>query len=328
VKLNGEALSAAGWQLTQGHQNFIQSQSLYPQRPWPKPDNLGKIAWPVRVQSAASQLPPNSLMHTWQWQTWNDLPYLTCSLLEPWQHGFLTRQFAPRSVFELTPMLAPSAPAYRAQQVHGNIVLLASEIPVPPSDQGTNEQPSPTWPDGDGVVSESGQQAMWVCTADCTPVLIGDGRTGQVAAVHAGWRGTAQKIVPVAIGRLQAQGSQLADLRVAMGPAIAGEVYQVAEAVALETVATVSAHLDPSLDPALLLAHWQAQDGPPILPDPEPGKVRLDVRRVNALQLEQLGLSAEQVAIAPDCTFQDPTHFFSYRRDNLKKVQWSGIVSR
>jgi polyphenol oxidase len=267
-------------------------------------------------------------MHSWQWQTWNDLPYLTCSLLAPWQHGFLTRQFAPRSVFELTSVLAPQAQAYRLKQVHGNIVRLASEISVPPNDQGTNDQPAPHWPDGDGVVSEAAHQAMWACTADCTPVLIGDVRTGQVAAVHAGWRGTAQKIVPVAIGRLQAQGSALADLRVAMGPAMVGEVYQVAEAVAAETVATVSAGLDPALNPAQILAHWQAQDSPPILPDPELGKVKLDVRRVNALQLFQLGLGEEQVAIAPHCTFQEPIHFFSYRRDNLKKVQWSGIVSR
>ncbi|WP_442948978.1 hypothetical protein [Nostoc sp.] len=29
--------------------------------------------------------------------------------------------------------------------------------------------------------------------------------------------------------------------------------------------------------------------------------------------------------LAPDCTFQTPGHFFSYRRE--KKVKWSGIVS-
>jgi copper oxidase (laccase) domain-containing protein len=56
--------------------------------------------------------------------------------------------------------------------------------------------------------------------------------------------------------------------------------------------------------------------------------VRLDVRRVNAIQLEQLGISAEKIAIAPYCTYQKPEHFFSYRRDKLKKVQWSGIVSK
>jgi len=43
--------------------------------------------------------------------------------------------------------------------------------------------------------------------------------------------------------------------------------------------------------------------------------------------LEQLGISLEQIAIAPYCTFQTPEHFFSYRREREKKVQWSGIVS-
>jgi copper oxidase (laccase) domain-containing protein len=46
------------------------------------------------------------------------------------------------------------------------------------------------------------------------------------------------------------------------------------------------------------------------------------------LQLLHLGLSPEQVAIAPYCTYQTPEHFFSYRRERLKQVQWSGIVSR
>jgi len=64
------------------------------------------------------------------------------------------------------------------------------------------------------------------------------------------------------------------------------------------------------------------------LDDPEPGRARLDVRRVNALQLEQLGLSSEQIAIAPHCTYQDPENFFSYRRSKQRKAQWSGIVSQ
>ncbi|HAX77915.1 MAG TPA: laccase, partial [Cyanobacteria bacterium UBA11372] len=29
-------------------------------------------------------------MHTWHWRTWEGLPYLTCSLLEKWPHGFFT----------------------------------------------------------------------------------------------------------------------------------------------------------------------------------------------------------------------------------------------
>ncbi|MEB3295527.1 MAG: peptidoglycan editing factor PgeF [Synechococcales bacterium] len=258
-------------------------------------------------------------MHTWQWQTWNQLPYLTCSLLEPWQHGWFTQHFAPRSPLELTEQLYSTAQAYRVKQVHGNAVLAPSEIRIPAGDEN--------WSDGDGVISEQAQQAVWVCTADCTPVLIGDVHTGQVAAVHAGWRGTAQKIVPIAVQRLLSQGSRLADLRVAMGPAIAGSVYQVDAAVGLETAMTIAPEVQ-TLPAEDAIRHVQAFPQSPILPDSETGKVRLDVRRVNALQLEQLGLQPAQVAIAPHCTYQDPHNFFSYRREKLKKAQWSGIVSR
>jgi copper oxidase (laccase) domain-containing protein len=63
------------------------------------------------------------------------------------------------------------------------------------------------------------------------------------------------------------------------------------------------------------------------LDDELPGKVRLDVPRVNQLQLEQLGINPEHIAIAPYCTYQQSDLFFSYRRTGEKKVQWSGIVS-
>ena len=69
------------------------------------------------------------------------------------------------------------------------------------------------------------------------------------------------------------------------------------------------------------------QPNSPILTDTEAGKVRLDVRRVNVMQMESMGISQEQIAIAPYCTFQTPEYFFSYRRQREKKIQWSGIVS-
>jgi polyphenol oxidase len=260
-------------------------------------------------------------MNLWHWQTWQDLPYLTCDLLEGFPHGFFTRQFDPRPPAELVKVLHPSASTYRTKQVHGNTVLLPSELKEP-----TEEQP---WSEADGLVTEQANQAVWACSADCTPVLIADLATGAAAAVHAGWRGTTAKIVPEAIARLVAQGSRLADLRVAMGPAIAGEVYQVSTTVAAEVMASVLPESDQILEIA------QQMTEPPILSDSQSGRVRLDVRRVNALQLDGLGIVAEQVAlaklsegIAPYCTYQTPEHFFSYRRDKLKKVQWSGIVSR
>lgn len=256
-------------------------------------------------------------MHTWHWQTWQGLPYLTCSLLEPWLHGFFTQQFWSRSPAELVKVLHPTAAAYRVKQVHGNVVLTPSQIK-----EATNAE-NDSLPPADGVVTEQALQSVWVASADCTPVLIADSQTGQVAAVHAGWRGTAAKIVPVAIARLQAQGSQLADLRIALGPAISGIVYQVSTQVAAQVGASIYA----ASAEDLIVNALQRLPNAPILQDPEPERVRLDVRRVIALQLEHLGIHAEQVAIAPHCTYQQPECFFSYRRDQQKKVQWSGIVS-
>jgi YfiH family protein len=256
-------------------------------------------------------------MHTWHWQNWQGLPYLTCSLLEPWAHGFFTQQFSPRSPAELVEVLQPTAEVYRVKQVHGNVVLSPSEIA---QTAGTKDE----LPPADGVVTEQAVQSVWVASADCTPVLIADSRTGQTAALHSGWRGTAANIVRVAIARLQAQGSQLADLRIALGPAISGTVYQVSTQVAAQVGATVYG----SSDDELILNILQRLPDAPILPDAEPGRVRLDVRRVIALQLAHLGIHSKQVAIAPYCTYQEPQCFFSYRRDQQKKVQWSGIVSR
>ncbi len=256
-------------------------------------------------------------MHAWHWQTWQGKPYLTCSLLEPWQHGFFTQHFSPNAPLSLTEALHPQAEVYRTQQVHGNVVVETNTI-VPLSASVAEFHPA------DGLLTKQSQHAVWVCSADCTPVLIGDDRTGQVAAIHSGWRGTAAKIVPRAIVQLQAQGSQLQDLRVAMGPAISGEVYQVSADVAVLVGATI---LDGEDDPQTCLDRLVALPNSPVLRDPEPDRVRLDIRACIALQLDRLGLSPEQISIAPHCTYQDSDHFFSYRRTGQKNVQWSGIVS-
>jgi hypothetical protein len=264
-------------------------------------------------------------MHTWHWRNSEGLPYLTCSLLESWDHGFFTQQFWSRSPFELTKVLQSEATGYRLKQVHGNQVLTPSEIALNLQPVGDVEvEGDSALALGDGLISEKPQQGMWVASADCTPVLLADIKTGQVSAVHAGWRGTAAKIVPQAIARLQQSGSNLTDLRIAMGPAIAGEVYQVSTQVAAEVGASILPHND---EDSMIKAMFELPNSP-LLFDDNPGRVRLDVRRINALQIEALGISPENVAIAPYCTYQTPDYFFSYRREKQKKVQWSGIISK
>lgn len=292
-------------------------------------------------------------MHTWTWTEHEGNAYLRCSLLDEWPHGFFTQHWWPQPPADLVRAIAPESHAYRVKQVHGNTVLTIEEwhhhqqrkLHEEDADNPGSSDKMPL-PEADGVMSDHDSHTVWVATADCVPALIADASSGHVAAVHAGWRGTAQKIVPITIQRFLDHGSQLSDLRVALGPAIAGEVYQVSTTVAAQVGATVMAHsrtdtpIAPSIDDVLqteddhhpavapMLQHLKTLARPAILDDPQPGRARLDVRRINEMQLEQLGLSPDQVAIAPHCTYQEGDRFFSYRRTRQKKVQWSGIASR
>jgi polyphenol oxidase len=261
----------------------------------------------------------------WQWHEWQGLPYLKCSLLDNWQHGFFSQHFAPRLPEEIARVFAGDTSVYRLKQVHGNTVLSPAEVEAIAVDRTDSHNLA----EADGLVSDRPLQSVWVASADCNPVLIADTASNRVAAVHAGWRGTALRIVPAAIERAIALGSSLENLRIAIGPAIAGEVYQVTERTAAEVGRSIlpnAADIEPD-DTEAVLATMRQIPNSPLQEDSQAGRVRLDVRRVNQLQLEGLGISPANIAVSPHCTYQQPEYFFSYRRNPEKKVQWSGIVS-
>ena len=260
---------------------------------------------------------------TWQWHRVEEHTYLTCKLLSDWRHGFFTKAFYPRIPEDLTSILQPQTKAYRVKQVHGNVVLTTQEITTAIKEQDLVNP----FPDADAVMSDVPQQSVWVASADCTPILIGDRKTGRVCAIHAGWRGTSHKIVPKAIARLIEFGSKKENLRVAIGPAIAGKMYQVDEHVAVKVGQTIISDAVTKTD-AEILKELKLLSNSPILNDELPGKVRLNVSRVNQIQLEQLNINPEHMAIAADfCTYQQDDLLFSYRRTGEKKVQWSGIIT-
>lgn len=288
----------------------------------------------------------------WYWQTWQDYSYLTCDLLSTWQHGFFSSDFYPRTPEDLTSILQPQTSAYRVKQIHGNLVLTPQEIATIVNQENYNYSLA----EADAVISDRPSQSVWVASADCTPLLIGDIATGQVCAIHAGWRGTAAKIVPQAIARFLKFGSSKKNLQIAIGPAISGEMYQVDEIVAIKVGKSIISNADCKTN-AEILTELKQISNTPILDDELSGKVRLDVPRVNQIQLEQLDINPEQMAIAPYCTYQKSDcqasrrkdlydqaryqkgitsssietashRFFSYRRTGEKKVQWSGIVAQ
>ena len=188
---------------------------------------------------------------------------------------------------------------HRLKQIHSGRVLTASDAQEDP------------WPEADGLVSDAGGQSLWVAGADCTPVLIADPESGSVAACHAGWRGVAAGILTTAITQLEASGCRREQLLVALGPAVSGINYQVER--------STSEQLGP-------IDALQATGA--LLDDPQEGRDRLDIRRAAHWQLLQFGLKPEQISICPLCTVAEPELFHSWRRDQVKAVQWSGIVSQ
>ena len=104
-----------------------------------------------------------------------------------------------------------------------------------------------------------------------------------------------------------------------MGPAISAERYQVETGVALEVGASLDGRPQ-SLDELERLAV--------IHPDPDRDRCRLDIRQAAFQQLKSEGLEAARIRLCPLCTVTEPSLFHSWRRDQVKAVQWSGIVGQ
>ena len=88
-------------------------------------------------------------------------------------------------------------------------------------------------------MSVSPDVAVAVLVADCVPVLLADPEAGVVAAVHAGRRGLVAGVVEAAVAAMVAQGADVGRMRAAIGPAIAGESYEVPAELQDEVVAVV-----------------------------------------------------------------------------------------
>jgi YfiH family protein len=173
-------------------------------------------------------------------------------------------------------------------QVHGARVLRARDL----EEMGA--------PRADALLAlhaDGAQRAPAVRVADCVPVLIADRRGRAVAAVHAGWRGTARGIVGRTVRELTRLGLDPAGLSAAVGPAIGRCCYEVSDDV-LAHVSRASGGNGAAL----------AATGPS-------GRPMLDLRRANRLQLENAGLPPGRISCAPWCTSCEAARFYSFRRE-------------
>jgi hypothetical protein len=201
----------------------------------------------------------------------------------PWLvHGFGTRRFG------LDDLKAEAAKRKATivvlDQIHSDIIRVI-------------ERPPARRIEGDASATGTPGLLLVVKTADCLPLLLLDKKRRVVAAVHAGWRGTAQRIAERAVAALREHfGSDPADIIAALGPSIGPACYEVSE--------DVRRHFRDAGLP-----------GDPFSPRRgRPGKFRLDLAAANAAQLETAGVPSRRIVRVGRCTHCDPD-LFSFRRD-------------
>lgn len=147
----------------------------------------------------------------------------------------------------------------------------------------------------DALVSNLEDILVGVKTADCVPVLLGDAKTKAFAAIHAGWRGTADSIVVNAIEKMrEVYQTDPKNLICAIGAAASGKNYEVGQDVinAFEENFSTCGNL---------------------FNKTREGHAFVDLHLANREQLVRAGVPPENIFTAPFCTIERTDLFFSYR---------------
>jgi YfiH family protein len=163
-------------------------------------------------------------------------------------------------------------------------------------------------PRADALITKLPDLLLGIQTADCLPILIGDPKSGVMAAIHAGWRGTAGRITERTIADLMmSQGVNPRNCIAALGPNACVDCYEVGE----DVIARYKKEF----------GYWRklltnfTDDGK---------KAHLDVRAANIQQLLFCGFTADRVHVSDYCTMHQNELFFSHRRENQERPHGVG----
>ena len=159
----------------------------------------------------------------------------------------------------------------------------------------------------DALMTDVAGVCIGVSTADCIPVLLFDPVHRAVCAIHAGWRGTVQRIVEKAVAKMTAvYGTHPADLVAQIGPGIHLDSFEVGDE-AYDAFAREGFRME------LISKKYE--------------KWHIDLPECNRQQLLSVGIPASQIAVSPVCTFQQSDRFFSARRLTVNSGRiFTGIV--
>ena len=178
-----------------------------------------------------------------------------------------------------------------SSQVHGAAVrcVTTADLHADPYDKVGYE--------ADGLMTDLPGVALVIYSADCIPILFYDPARRVVAAVHAGWRGTAAGIATAAVERMgEVYGCRPEDILAAIGPGIGPDCFETHEDVPNAMTAALS---------TAVLRHIKIKEN---------GKFTVDLKAINAMRLEQAGLEPEHIAVSTLCTASHPELFWSHRK--------------
>lgn len=199
------------------------------------------------------------------------------------RHGFFTRAVAPDWEEACDDLVVTRARLFLASQVHGRTAVVV---------RGDEDPAAIRQVEADVVVAARSGIACGTRVADCVPVLLAHARTGAVAAVHSGWRGTVLGAVESGVRALRDHAGP-GEILAAVGPHIGVCCFEVGDDVA-DRIAASS-----SLGAAVI--------------DRSRPRPHVDLGRVVAAQLQALGVTGTDTVSG--CTFCDSSRFHSFRRD-------------
>ena len=186
------------------------------------------------------------------------------------------------------------------RQVHGSDILVIDE---------PNEDYSHFLSlESDAIITNQPGVMIGICVADCAPILLMDPEKRVIAAVHAGWQGTASKLVSKTVAGLKNLFEcDPAALQVAIGPSIGKCCYEV-DAPVKQAFAKNDIPWD-------AFAERSSE-----------GKWRLDLAAANRELLISAGVPAAAIQISDMCVSCHRELFFSYRRDSGDTGRQMGFI--
>lgn len=107
------------------------------------------------------------------------------------------------------------------RQVHSNNIFYVNRY----ANGGVN-----FYDETDGLIGLKGD-VLVIKSADCLPVIVYDSVNARIAAVHSGWKGTANSIVKEAITKMVSLGSKASELKIYVGPHIQKTSFEVMDDV-------------------------------------------------------------------------------------------------